>query len=213
MPPTRNRGRNNRNSDRNRGRRSFGRPNYGRQQSNNNNSNRRFGFATPIAVATNLSIKDLPTVQAQGPNGKFICYATSDDRPIRGSNKSSRKGNHGKRRRPTFRSAIAFKRRPLVEQSSACPSYGRRRFRSITSTSLSSTTDPTAPQATTASSTISNDADNQRSAIALRLESLSARAFHYRLRETKSIERRRLTTVSSTTTTTTSDKSFRQRNF
>ena len=104
MPPTRNRGRNNRNNDRNRGRRNFGRPNYGRQQSNNNNnnnSNRRFDFATPIAIATDLSIKDLSSVQIQGPNGKLIRTrrATSDNRPIRGSNESSRKGNHGKRRR------------------------------------------------------------------------------------------------------------------
>ena len=80
MPPTRNRGRNNRNNDRNRGRRNFGRPNYGRQQSNNNNnnnSNRRFDFATPIAVVTDFSITDLPTVQVQGPNGKFTCYVSS----------------------------------------------------------------------------------------------------------------------------------------
>jgi hypothetical protein len=82
MPPTRNRGRNNRNNDRNRGRRNFGRPNYGRQQNNNNNnnnnnSNRRFDFATPIAVATDFSITDLPTVQVQGPNGKFTCYVSS----------------------------------------------------------------------------------------------------------------------------------------
>jgi hypothetical protein len=70
--------------------------------------------------------------------------------------------------------------------------------------------DPTAPRATTASSTISNDADNQRSAIALlRLESLSARAVYYSLRATKSIEGQRLTTAISTTT---SDEIFRQRN-
>jgi hypothetical protein len=78
MPPTRKRGRN-RNNDCNRGRRNFGRPNYGRQQNNNNsnNSNRRFDFATPIAVATDFSITDLPTVQVQGPNGKFTCYVSS----------------------------------------------------------------------------------------------------------------------------------------
>jgi hypothetical protein len=75
VPPTPNGGRNNRN----RSRRNFGRPNYGRQQSNNNsnNSNRRFDFATPIAVVTDFSITNLPTVQVQGPNGKFTCYVSS----------------------------------------------------------------------------------------------------------------------------------------
>jgi hypothetical protein len=210
MPLTLNRGRNN---GRNSGRRNLGRPNDGQQQQQqlqpslrlcHPDRNRYRPFDQGPFFGTN-----------PGSQRQVHPHATSDERQPSYSWKQRKQPQRQPWQTPTItsRSAIAFKRRPLAQQSSACLSYGRRRFCSITSTPLNSTTDPTAPRATTASSTISNDAENQQSAIALRLESLSARAFHYRLRATKSIERQRLTTASSTTTTTTSDKSFQQRNF